>query len=71
MSSQNIYRQALKLSKADRAGLVEQLLISLDEPDNEIEAQLAVEVERRINAYEKGEIYSISAEEVFVSLAKN
>lgn len=54
MTFQNIFDQALTLSAAERVALVEQLLVSLDEPDKAIDALLADEVERRIDAYEKG-----------------
>ena len=71
MTSQNIFDQALTLSAAERAALVEQLLVSLDEPDKEIDALLADEVERRINAYDKGEMRSTPAEQVFAKLESN
>jgi putative addiction module component (TIGR02574 family) len=71
MTSQNILDQALTLSAAERAALVEQLLVSLDEPDKAIDALLADEVERRIDAYDKGEMRSIPAEQVFAKLESN
>lgn len=71
MTSHNIFDQALTLSAAERVALVEQLLVSLDEPDKAIDALLADEVERRIDAYDKGEIRSIPAEQVFAKLESN
>ena len=71
MTSQNIFDQALTLSAAERAALVEQLLVSLDEPDKEIDGLLADEVERRINAYDKGKMRSTPAEQVFAKLESN
>jgi putative addiction module component (TIGR02574 family) len=71
MTSQNIFDQALTLSAAKRVALVEQLLVSLDKPDKAIDALLADEVERRIDAYDKREIRSIPAEQVFAKLESN
>ena len=71
MTSQHIFDQALTLSAAERVALVEQLLVSLDEPDKAIDALLAGEVERRIDAYDKEEMRSIPAEQVFAKLESN
>jgi putative addiction module component (TIGR02574 family) len=71
MTSQNIFDQALTLSVVERVALVEQLLVSLDEPDKAIDALLADEVERRIDAYEKGEMRSTPAKQVFAKLESN
>ncbi|MBC6961915.1 MAG: hypothetical protein DWB48_04060 [Nitrosomonas sp.] len=45
--------------------MVEKLLISLDSPDPSIDAIWAKEADARIEAYERGELETISAEEVF------
>jgi putative addiction module component (TIGR02574 family) len=71
MTSQNIFDQALTLSAAERTTLVEQLFVSLDEPNKAIDALLADEVERRVDAYDKGEMRSIPAEQVFAKLESN
>lgn len=71
MTFQNIFDQALTLSAAERVALVEQLLVSLDEPNKAIDTLLVDEVERRINAYDKGEMRSIPAEQVFAKLESN
>lgn len=70
MTSQYIFDQATP-SAAERVALVEQLLVSLDEPDKAIDALLVDEVERRINAYDKGEMRSTPAEQVFAKLESN
>jgi putative addiction module component (TIGR02574 family) len=71
MTSQHIFDQALTLSAAERVALVEQLLVSLDEPNKAIDTLLADEVERRIDAYDKREIRSTPAEQVFAKLESN
>jgi len=50
----------------ERARLVELLLESLHEPPlAEIEAAWDAEIKRRVEAYERGEVQTFSAEEVF------
>ena len=59
-------REARLLSAEERAQLVDALLESLhDEKIAEIEAAWAVEIERRVSAYERGEAKLVPAEEVF------
>jgi putative addiction module component (TIGR02574 family) len=54
------------LSAEERAQLVDALLESLhDEKIAEVEAAWAVEIERRVSAYERGEAKLVPAEEVF------
>ena len=71
MSFQNISDQALTLNTLERVALIEQLLLSLDQPDISIDALIASQVEQRINAYEAGQMHAISAEHVFEKLTKN
>jgi putative addiction module component (TIGR02574 family) len=56
--------QALELPSSERAIVAEQILLSLDRPDKEIDAAWAAEAENRIDAYEKGEIQAASIGEV-------
>lgn len=64
--SQQVLREALALPPIDRAELVEQILASFEFPARQdIDAAWAKEAERRIDAYEKGEISSTPADEVF------
>jgi putative addiction module component (TIGR02574 family) len=59
-------REARLLSAEERAQLVDALLESLhDEKIAEVEAAWAVEIERRVSAYERGEAKLVPAEEVF------
>ena len=58
--------RGLALSQEDRARLAEVLLASLDpEPQSEVEAAWELEIERRLAAYDRGEVQAIDAEEVF------
>ena len=64
--SQQILDEALGLPPVDRAELVEQILASFELPARQdIDAAWAQEAEDRIDAYERGEIGSLPASEVF------
>ena len=69
-SANTILNQALKLSSSDRAKVVEKLISSLDTPDSVIDSIWAKEADTRIEAFEKGEIESITAEKVFEKYRK-
>jgi putative addiction module component (TIGR02574 family) len=61
-----VERQAKTLPPNDRARLAEVLLESLqDDSLREIESAWKKEIEARITAYDRGEIKTFSAEEVF------
>lgn len=59
-----ILEDALALSPTGRIELVDYLLASLDAPDKEIDQLWMDEVERRVDAYERGEMKAIRIEEV-------
>lgn len=66
MTLKEIEAQAKSLSPEDRASLPETLLDSLQEtPVSEIEAAWDQEIESRVAAYDRGELKTVSAEEVF------
>jgi len=67
MSTQakQVLGEALRLSPAERASVAEELLSSLDKPDQEIDEIWAQEAEARIDAAERGEMQTVSEEEVF------
>jgi putative addiction module component (TIGR02574 family) len=68
---EKILAEARKLSPIERAELIENLLTSFDFPSRKIIDDLwAQEVEDRIDAFERGEIATISAEEVFAKIEK-
>jgi len=64
-STNMILDQALELSATDRAIVAEKLLFSLDSPDSKIDGIWAKEADSRVEAYKKGQIETIPAEEVF------
>lgn len=64
-TANTILNQALELSPLERADVVEKLLFSLDSPDSNIDTIWAKEANSRIEAYERGEVEAVSAEEVF------
>ena len=64
--SEQILREALDLPPIDRAELVEQILASFEFPARkDIDAAWGREAEDRIDAYERGEIGTSPAGEVF------
>lgn len=64
-ASKHILNQALDLPANERAILAEQILLSLDLPDTKIDELWAAEAESRIDEYEKGNIKTKTAQEVF------
>ena len=62
--SQEILNRALELPPADKAHIANELLASLDQPDEAIDALWRKEVEDRIAAYKAGALKSVSLEEV-------
>ncbi|MCF7964578.1 MAG: addiction module protein [Methylobacter tundripaludum] len=71
MNQKQLFDQALSLPLADRAALAEQLLASLDQPDPQMDELIAIEAERRIDAYDNGKMRSIPADQVFSRLESN
>jgi putative addiction module component (TIGR02574 family) len=66
MTLKDIEEQARALTPDERAKLAEALLESLrDTPIGEIEAAWDREIESRVAAYDRGELETISAEDVF------
>lgn len=61
----SIEDQARALAPEDRARLANSMLESLQPLIAEIEAAWAVEIEERVSAFERGELSSSSADEVF------
>jgi putative addiction module component (TIGR02574 family) len=58
--------RARSLSLEERSRLVELLLESLREPPlSDVEAAWTREIERRVAAYERGEVETFAAEDVF------
>ena len=62
----NVLPMANELELADRAKLAEQLLLSLDEPnETEVERLWIAESKRRLVAWRAGTVEAIPADEVF------
>lgn len=64
-SLKQIEEQARALTAEERAKLAESMLESLRSPLSEIEAAWAEEIEQRVAAFDRGEIPSYAAEDVF------
>ena len=66
-----ILQEALSLPPTERAALVERLIASLDAPVREhIDGLWGQEAEDRIEAFERGEIPTIAAKDVFDKIGK-
>ena len=69
--TQQVLRDALTLSPMERAELVERILASFSFPERQSVDELwAAEVEDRIDAYERGELASRPAAEVFARIER-
>lgn len=69
--AQEVLINALKLSPVERAELVEKILASFSFPDRQaIDELWAAEAEERIDAFERGDIPSRSASEVFACIER-
>jgi putative addiction module component (TIGR02574 family) len=70
-SSEQVLRQALGLSPQDRAEIVERLLASFQTPPDPLLDDLwAREAEDRLDAYDRGELGAVPAEEVFARIER-
>jgi putative addiction module component (TIGR02574 family) len=56
--------EAAKLLPEERMELVDEILVSLDQPDERIDRLWAKEAEDRLVAYRRGEIKAVDLEEV-------
>jgi putative addiction module component (TIGR02574 family) len=66
-----ILKEALALPPTERVALVERLLASLDSPAREhLDVLWSQEAEDRLDAFERGEIPTIAAKDVFDEIAK-
>lgn len=70
-SNEHIIQEALALPPEDRAELVERLLASFQTPpDPHLDELWAREAEDRLNAYDRGDLGAVSAEEVFARIER-
>ena len=70
VETQEILDRALKLPAVDKAYLVDELLTSLDKPDEAIDAMWRQEVEDRLKAYKAGNLRAISLAQVLAKYRK-
>ena len=70
VNSREILKEALTLPFEERAILVDDLLASLDQPDEEIDIIQRKEVEDRIAAYKAGRMKVVSLDEVLSKYCK-
>ncbi|MGK0439140.1 MAG: putative addiction module component (TIGR02574 family) [Paracoccaceae bacterium] len=70
-SAKDVISQALELKASERSMIAEALLASLDSPDHRIDETWSNEVDARIDAYNRGDIDAIAAEDVFARLQKS
>ncbi len=68
--TQTILKEALGLAPLDRANLIDRLLASLDQPDEEIDSLWRKEIEARIAAYDSGNMETVSLEEAIQTYGK-
>lgn len=64
-SLKQMEEQARALSPDDRAKLAQTILKSLHTPIAEVEAAWAAEIEKRVAAFDRGEMQSYPTEDVF------
>lgn len=73
MTIEQLERQLLELPADERARIARRLIESLDDPTDEVDEEAVetawkVEIERRIEQMDRGEVEMIPAEEVFAKI---
>lgn len=69
-ATQKVLKEALSLSPPERAVLIDALVSSLEPSDGELDELWLAEARDRLEAYRRGELAAIPAEEVFAELNK-
>ncbi len=64
-SSKILLKKALQLNPQEKHIIIEGLLLSLDEPNKDIDEIWTVEAERRLIAYRTGKLKGVQYEEIF------
>jgi putative addiction module component (TIGR02574 family) len=70
VETQEILDRALRLSAVEKVRLVDELLSSLDKPDEAIDALWRKKVEDRIMAFNTGHLQTVSLEQVLAKYRK-
>lgn len=68
--TQEILDRALGLSATEKARIIDELLFSLERPDEVTDALWRKEIEDRIQAYNAGSLKSLSLDEVLSKYCK-
>jgi len=70
-NAEKVLQEALNLSPQDRAEILERLLATFQEPpDTKLDELWAQEAEDRIDAFDRGELGSVSDEAVFARIER-
>jgi putative addiction module component (TIGR02574 family) len=70
MSTDELLAEALRLTRVDRARVAEELLSSLEEPDEEVATAWANELERRAREVADGHVQTINWETARTEILK-
>jgi putative addiction module component (TIGR02574 family) len=70
MSTDEVLVEALRLSRRDRARVAEELLSSLEEPDDQVAAAWASELERRSRDVAEGRVQTVDWETARAEIVK-
>jgi putative addiction module component (TIGR02574 family) len=70
LPAKKIISEALRLRAPERFIVIDALINSLDIPDPKVEKIWADEAERRLSAYKKGKLKTISFENMFKASSK-
>ncbi len=62
---QDIYEEVMTMKPAQKAELIDKLILSLDIPNQKVEELWKNEVEDRVDAYKEGKIKTVAIKEVF------
>ena len=68
--AEQVLSEALSLAPSERAQLAERLFSSLDISQEEIDHLWAQEADSRIDAYNRGDIKAVSANDVFKNISQ-
>ena len=68
--AEQVLSEALSLPPSERAQLAEQLFSSLDISQQELDRLWAQEADSRIDAYDRGDIKAVSANDVFKNIPR-
>ena len=65
MGTNEIIQEAINLKPQEKYLIIESLVLSLNEPDKDIEKIWIEESQKRLEEYKKGNLKTLSFEEVF------